>query len=83
MHTEARNMDRNISELLLAFQRRKDRESCSTPTARQNAPSASRDRGRFPGVLSHLAKDRPASIEDMKTAVADEAAERFQAATRR
>ena len=35
------------------------------------------------GMLEHLAKDRPVSVEEMKLAVAEGAAERFLSGTRR
>jgi antitoxin PrlF len=34
--------------------------------------------GRLPGLLKHLAKDRPVTIEEMKEAVKQGTAERFK-----
>jgi antitoxin PrlF len=34
--------------------------------------------GRLPGLLKHLAKDRPVTIEEMKQAVKQGAVERFE-----
>ncbi len=38
-------------------------------------------RSRLPGLLHHLARSRPISIEEMHDAVAEEAAERFRRST--
>ena len=39
--------------------------------------------GRLPGLLKHLAKDRPVTIEEMKAAVKQSAAERFKKRVKR
>lgn len=39
--------------------------------------------GRLPGLLKHLAKDRPVTIEEMKAAVKQRAAERFKRSVKR
>lgn len=40
-------------------------------------------RSRVPGLLRHLARNRPVSIEEMNEAIADEAVARFRRATRK
>jgi antitoxin PrlF len=39
--------------------------------------------GRLPGLLRHLAKERPVSIEEMKEAVREGAVERFERSLKR
>lgn len=39
--------------------------------------------GRLPGLLSHLARERPVTIEEMEEAVKKHAVERFKRAVRR
>jgi antitoxin PrlF len=39
--------------------------------------------GRLPGLLKHHAKDRPVTIEEMKAAVKQSAAERFKRSMKR
>jgi hypothetical protein len=39
--------------------------------------------GRLPGLLKHLAKDRPVTIEEMKAAVKQGGAERFKRSVKR
>jgi AbrB family looped-hinge helix DNA binding protein len=39
--------------------------------------------GRLPGLLKHLAKDRPVTIEEMKQAVKQGAVERFERSGKR
>jgi AbrB family looped-hinge helix DNA binding protein len=46
-------------------------------------PEAQGPLGRLPGLLQHLAKDRPATIEEMKEAVKRHAGERFKRSVRR
>ena len=47
---------------------------------RQEAPSPL---GQLPGLLKHLAKDRPVTIEEMNQAVKQGAAERFKRSVKR
>lgn len=49
-------------------------------TLRQEAQSPL---GRLPGLLKHLAKDCPVTIEEMKAAVKQGAAERFKRTVKR
>jgi antitoxin PrlF len=39
--------------------------------------------GQLPGLLKHLAKDRPVTLEEMKAAVKQGAAERFKRSVKR
>ncbi len=39
--------------------------------------------GRLPGLLKHLAKDRPVTMEEMKAAAKQSAAERFKKSVKR
>jgi len=39
--------------------------------------------GRLPGLLKHLAKDRPVTLEEMKAAVKQGAVERFKRSVKR
>jgi antitoxin PrlF len=49
-------------------------------TLRQEAQSPL---GRLPGLLKHLAKDRPVTVEEMKAAVKQGAAEQFRRSVKR
>lgn len=40
-------------------------------------------RSRLPGLLRHLAKERPVSVEEMNEAIAEEAVDRFRRSTGR
>jgi antitoxin PrlF len=46
-------------------------------------PEAQGPLGRLPGLLHHLAKDRPVTIEEMKEAVKQHAVERFKRSVKR
>jgi AbrB family looped-hinge helix DNA binding protein len=46
-------------------------------------PEAQSPLGRLPGLLQHLAKDRPVTIEEMKEAVKRRAVERFKRSVER
>ena len=46
-------------------------------------PEAKGPLGRLPGLLQHLAKDRPVTIEEMKEAVKQRAVERFKRSVKR
>jgi hypothetical protein len=46
-------------------------------------PEAQGPLGRLPGLLQHLAKDRPVTIEEMKEAVRQHAVERFERSVKR
>lgn len=46
-------------------------------------PEARRPLGRISGMLQHLAKDRPVTVEEMEEAVKQHAVERFKRSVKR
>ena len=58
-----------------------DRQGAIRLLPQRGEPRATRS--RLPGLLRHLAKERPVSVEEMHEAVAEKAVERFRRSTTR